>query len=107
MDPVALLRTGGQNSKGQMSVIGWIRQLFESSEFRSLVLPPVHLMETIAEWYSMEMIHVIQEKEDHYAIPLRDIMASLVDEAPEKNTKKRKLDGIDNNGPNKKQKLDL
>ena len=99
------MRTG--DLRDEVLAIGWIRQLFGTSEFESLELPPLYIMETIASWYSVEMIHVLQENEHHYAIPLTDILSSLSEPEEHTNSRKRRLDDSDESGPNKKRKLNL
>ena len=52
--PCILVRT---NAKSQILVIGWIKTLFESKEFKDLILPPMYLLKMISLWYDQEMIH--------------------------------------------------
>ena len=71
-------RTGGDDSKDEILVIGFIRQCFESTEFDHLQLPPVYLMMIIVNKYSAEMVHWFQGTE-HRGIYLKDILRSLTD----------------------------
>merc|ERR1712087_533173 len=95
LDPVALLRTG-HGIRDNMLVIGLIRELFGTSEFKKFDLPPLHIMEAIVPWYSMELIHVIEDNGGHFAVTLQNIMASLSDNGSTLKSKKRKLcDAVD------------
>lgn len=81
IDPTLIIRTGG-GLRDEKLVIGWIRRLFASSQYKSLPLPPLYLMQMIAKWYSTEMIHALERSnysnyEGHYALRLDVIRSSL------------------------------
>merc|ERR1719361_212104 len=92
LDPVSLLRTG-HGVRDDLLVIGWTRELFATSDFEHLELPSLHILQSIVPWYSVEMIHVIEDKGGHYAIPLQDVMTS-VDELKANRKRKLKLGGV-------------
>lgn len=76
IDPDCIMRTGGGLCDEKL-VIGWIRILFGSSEYKGLAHPPLYLMQMIAKWYSREMIHAFHFNGKHYAIPLDVIRSTL------------------------------
>merc|ERR1712129_552080 len=82
--------------RDDLLVIGWIRKLFTTSEFEQCELPPLHIIEAMVHWYSMELIHVIEDNGGHYAIPLVEVMNSVaVKKYNKANNRKRKLkDGM-------------
>eukprot|EP01084_Bolivina_argentea_P218527 370814_1 len=70
----------GNSINSNVVVTGWIRKLFETSEFEMLILPPKYLMEFIALYYEQEMIHWMGDVYDvncHYSIKLKDILKSI------------------------------
>merc|ERR1712087_702925 len=105
LDPVALLRTG-HGARDDLLVIGWIRELFATSDFDNFELPPLHIMQMMVPWYSMEMIHVIEDNGGHYVVALQDVMQSMSRNESRSKGRKRKLsDAVDS--PNKKRKLEI
>ena len=101
LDPVTLLRTG-HGVKDHLLVIGWIRQLFATSEFELFELPPLHIMQAIVPWYSMELIHVIEDQGGHYAISLQTVMNSVSRKEKSVNSRKRRIE--DDTGKAKKRR---
>eukprot|EP01083_Nonionella_stella_P019754 54826_1 len=76
------LITGGW--KDEILVIGYIKQLFMSTEFEDLRMPPIYLMKLISSWYVEEMIHLIEFNDgsmerEHVAIHVKNILSSLSD----------------------------
>merc|ERR1712176_863087 len=95
MDPVSLLRTG-HGARDNLLVIGWIRELFGTSDFEQFELPPLHVMEGIVPWYAMEIIHVIEDNGGHFSVALQDVMTSTARNGYRARGKKRKLsDAVD------------
>lgn len=75
--PKCIMRTGG-GLRDEILVIGWVRMVFESSKFKSLLVPPLYLMQSITKWYSTEMIHALDQYDrDHYALRLDVIRSTL------------------------------
>ena len=70
-----IVRIGG--IENELLVIGWIKRLFKTKEFKNLVLPPMYLMKIVLLWYGQEMIHWFGQR-THYAIELRHILSSLL-----------------------------
>ena len=68
-----LVRFGG-GIQDELLVIGWIKDLFKTTDFKHLSLPPMYLMKMIQSWYNQEMIHWLQ-KNEHYAIKLKYILS--------------------------------
>lgn len=77
--PCKIVTTGGVDSKGDILVIGYIRECFESKEFEQIQFPPTHIMMLIASFESSEMLHWIKLFDDnngpaHFGIYLKDIL---------------------------------
>eukprot|EP01084_Bolivina_argentea_P083288 150816_1 len=76
----------------EMLVIGYVRTLFKTTKFKDIELPPCYIMQMIANWYQMEMLHwceytpfdVLERQDEsflnhHFAIPVKHILSSLED----------------------------
>ena len=68
----------------EILVIGYIKQLFKTKEFVHIQLPPFYIMQMIAGWYGIEMLHWMtyndgRKEKKHFAISVKWIMASLQD----------------------------
>ena len=78
-----ICRLGGEINN-ELLVIGWIRNLFKIKQFNNLIIPPMHIMKMIKNWYDQEMIHwlwkgqYIDQKYQHYAINCKYILSSLL-----------------------------
>ena len=69
-------RTGG-GIEDEMLTFGWIKQLFQTSVFQHMKLPPLYIMKFILMWYSRELIHLIHDNTNsHFAIELKHILSS-------------------------------
>ena len=67
------LVTLGGGIQDELLVIGWIKDLFKTINFKHLSLPPMYLIKLIQSWYNQEMIHWLQPQE-HYSIKLKDVL---------------------------------
>ena len=47
--------------KCEILIIGWIKELFRTKEFKDLILPPIYLLKMIALWHNEQMIHWFDE----------------------------------------------
>ena len=74
------------NIMHEILVIGWIRKLFKTKEFKDLRLLPMYLLKMICGWYDQEMIHWLNidycdyKKDDicnHQKIALKHILSNL------------------------------
>ena len=45
------------NVKCEILIIGWIKELFKTKEFKDLILPPIYLLKMISSWYDEEVLH--------------------------------------------------
>ena len=77
-----IVMTGG--IKDEYLVVGWIKELFKTLEFKQLALPPMYIMELIAKWYNEEEVHWVRmvygegyNGNSHFAIGLKHIVSSL------------------------------
>ena len=52
-----IVRMGG--IEDECLVIGWIKQLFKTKEFKDLQFPPMYLIQLIVKRYNQEEIHWI------------------------------------------------
>ena len=72
-------RIGG--IKDKYLVVGWIKELFKSKEFKDLSFPPMYLIQLIVVRYNQEEIHWIYqyswEDHRHFAINVKQILRSL------------------------------
>ena len=66
----------GGEIEDELLVIGWIKQLFKTKEFKDLSLPPIYIMKIIGLWYNQEELHWIGRKQ-HYVVGLNHILCSL------------------------------
>lgn len=74
--PHFIVQTGG--IKDHVLVVGWIKWVFKSSEFRFMEEPPMYLMTLISHWYNNEQIHWIGKYYDrHFVIDIKHIFSSL------------------------------
>ena len=76
-----IIRMGGISHK--LLVIGWIKGLFKTKEFRNISLPPTYIMELILSWYFQEVIYWTENLCDGseralYQIPVKHILSSLI-----------------------------
>ena len=79
--PCIIEITGG--IKDEMLVLGYIKYLFTLQKFVNIQMPPIYIIQIIAKWYSVEMLHwmLVSNKSDslyrvrknknHFAIPLK------------------------------------
>ena len=70
----------GGDSDDESLIIGWIKELFKTKEFKDLSLPPMYIMKMIGLWYNQEGLHWIQDGDDynnHYVITLKHMLRSL------------------------------
>ena len=72
----------GGEIEHELLVIGWIKKLFKTTEFKDLSLPPMYIMKMIGLWYNQEELHWIQhhwwnKRSDHYLMTLSQILSSL------------------------------
>ena len=65
--------------RDELLVIGWIKLLFKSSEFKYMEEPPKYLKVLISQWYSQEEIHFIgKATRRHFTISMKHIVSSLI-----------------------------
>ena len=72
---------GSGGIKDEILVIGWIKELFKTSEFKVLSLPPMYIMKWVSLWYNQEMVHFLDLntcEHNHYCIKLKHILNSLL-----------------------------
>ena len=76
--PCRLAITGGITD--EILVIGWIKKIFRSLEFKTLQLPPIYIMQMIANWYNQEIVHYFHTTPNskHHTIKMRDILSSAI-----------------------------
>ena len=67
----------GSGLNNEKLVIGWTRKLFAKDVFQDLSLPPLYLLQMIANWISVEELHLIHRRQ-HYVIPMKRILASTL-----------------------------
>ena len=62
----------------ELLVIGWIKRLFKTKEFKHLSLPPMYLMKAMCLWYDQEEIHRFKHSDkSHHVMKLDHILSSL------------------------------
>ena len=78
-----IVRTGG--IKDELLVIGWIKELFKTLEFKELALPPMYILQLIVVRYNEEEIHWVARAmknvnvdTTHYAIKLKHVLSALM-----------------------------
>eukprot|EP01084_Bolivina_argentea_P203520 347591_1 len=78
-----LLKSIVHSVNDELLVIGFIKWLWNSKEFKTveLLLPPLEIMKLIAKWYAVEMVHWIEwnvgnSENQHYQIPVSCILSS-------------------------------
>lgn len=62
--------------KDEMLIFGWIKQLFQQSQFQEMVLPPVYIIKLLMKWYSAELIHFICGGTTHFCIAVKHLLLS-------------------------------
>ncbi len=72
----------GHGKKDELLVIGFIKSLFGSNDFKDLRVPPVYIMQLIAIWYNQEMLHWVEwnrkgEENEHYMISMKRVISSI------------------------------
>ena len=79
--PIHIVRSGHKLEQ-EMLVIGWIKSLFRSNDFKHLRVPPVYILQLIARWYNQEMLHWLERncedtENEHYMISIKHILSSI------------------------------
>ena len=69
------------NVRYEILVIGWIKELFKTKEFKDLILPPIYLLKMISSWYDEEVLHWFGKEQNdvynHQKIALKYILSNL------------------------------
>ena len=67
-----IVRAGG--IKDECLVVGWIKELYKTKEFKDSLLPPMYLIQLIVKRYNQEKIHWVSSRA-HYCISVKRILS--------------------------------
>ena len=72
----------GSGLREELLVNAWIKNTYKSPKFKNSIIPPTYIILLIKNWYSMEMLHLMQRTQEknnnkHFVIKTKDILESL------------------------------